>query len=1031
MADDTSAQNHMELAHQAWQRFLHANQLVDINDSITHIREAHALIQADTIEYYNVCVDLGCRLLVRWVQFPFSRTIEDASEATGLLIYVLRKLQTYDPARRANHVKDIAQAMGIAVKSGRPFQTDIGVVCIFIEACKEAWDSNGELVQGVIFIGSCAAYYYAMDNQRTIMLAFELASSDDLTKWVSGKDIPACQSFLGELLRMRYERVGNIVDLNRAAQISQKACDAPPGDSVFSLNLSCSLASRYKATGNLNYLEEAIRLTREVLESDTDDLDLQSKADNNLSVLLQYSYQERGALADLETGIEHAKKSVNTSPDKTTYASRLNNLSTLWARHYERTADLESLNKAINIEKIALEVAPTHPDLHQHLNNLAVWFVWRYEAHGGTNLADLESASEMEEKAIHSVRPTSPDMAVYQTNLCGFLRVKYEHSKCLGDLRRGIEVGMKALQTLSPISVTYLRCVSHLGYSLVERNQANDIEEAIKLWNGVLATASFPPVYRVNLAVEAFPMLKKHGKYYAALEIAKSGIHLLAKASPRSIQGSDQQHILRKYAGFPSDAAALALECHDSNTAVADAVALLEEGRGILADHEYQARQELTRLKAAHLNEAAQFEGLIFQLNNIPSSSESYEAIEAKLREADRMLNALIERIRCFDGFKMFLRPPSTEQLYAISQKSGQAIVMINISFRCDALIIHNGVLRSVRLPSVYESVLREWVWKWDTSGAHGCYQVLEHLWKTITFPILENLGFQRILSEEASAWPRICWIPTGTLIGLPLHAAGLHRKKDGQTVTDWAVSSYSVSVKELIHLYENVQNARHETNAKPAALLVAMPKTPNLRRLPNTSVEVAKIQTVLEKTYTTSSLTQGIRQAVLSQLLHSHIFHFAGHGKVDASDASKSALILWDGDITVTDFLSLRLQTSPPKLAYLSACNTGVSGLIDLADEGMHTMGAWQIAGFQNVIGTLWNVSDEFSMQMALAVYLGLQDNPDNLAGALHSAVRRGRDAHLPDIKVPYRDGIPVRRDDVMGMVDPRQWTAYVHMGM
>ncbi|OJJ78795.1 uncharacterized protein ASPGLDRAFT_62291 [Aspergillus glaucus CBS 516.65] len=385
MADDTSAQNHMELAHQAWQRFLHANQLVDINDSITHIREAHALIQADTVEYYNVCVDLGCRLLVRWVQFPFSRTIEDASEATGLLIYVLRKGQTYDPAWRANHVKDIAQVMGIAVESGRPFQTDIGVVCIFIEACKEAWNLNGELLHGVIFIGSCAAYYHAMDNQRTIMLAFELASSDDLTKWVSGKDIPACQSFLGELLWMRYERVGNIVELNRAAQISQKACDAPPGDPVFSLNLSCILASRYKATGNLNDLEEAIRLTREVLESDTDDLDLQSKADNNLSVLLHYSYQERGALADLETGIKHAKKSVDTSPDKITYASRLNNLSTLWARHYERTADLESLNKAINIEKIALKVAPTHPDLHQHLNNLAVWFVWRYEAHGGTN----------------------------------------------------------------------------------------------------------------------------------------------------------------------------------------------------------------------------------------------------------------------------------------------------------------------------------------------------------------------------------------------------------------------------------------------------------------------------------------------------------------------------------------------------------------------------------------------------------------------------------------------------------------------
>jgi len=43
-----------------------------------------------------------------------------------------------------------------------------------------------------------------------------------------------------------------------------------------------------------------------------------------------------------------------------------------------------------------------------------------------------------------------------------------------------------------------------------------------------------------------------------------------------------------------------------------------------------------------------------------------------------------------------------------------------------------------------------------------------------------------------------------------------------------------------------------------------------------------------------------------------------------------------------------------PGVLAYLSACSTAVTGP-ELADESVHIVSAFQLAGYQHVIGTLW----------------------------------------------------------------------------
>jgi hypothetical protein len=49
----------------------------------------------------------------------------------------------------------------------------------------------------------------------------------------------------------------------------------------------------------------------------------------------------------------------------------------------------------------------------------------------------------------------------------------------------------------------------------------------------------------------------------------------------------------------------------------------------------------------------------------------------------------------------------------------------------------------------------------------------LAWLWDTVTGPVLSHLGHTQV--PDQARWPRVWWLPTGPLAGLPLHAAGHH----------------------------------------------------------------------------------------------------------------------------------------------------------------------------------------------------------------------------------------------------------------
>ena len=176
------------------------------------------------------------------------------------------------------------------------------------------------------------------------------------------------------------------------------------------------------------------------------------------------------------------------------------------------------------------------------------------------------------------------------------------------------------------------------------------------------------------------------------------------------------------------------------------------------------------------------------------------------------------------------------------------------------------------------------------------------------------------------------------------------------------------------------------------------MPETPQLTKLSHVQTEAQLLQEILHSYSKVHTVFSPAKAEILSQLPHSQIPHFTCHGRLDPGEPLLSQLALrdWiDDPFTVADVTAMKLGAA--YLAYLSACHGSGNSTPGLLDESIHLTGAFHLAVFPKVIGTLWTVSDELSAQVAVDFYKGLL-NEGKLdvtfsAQALHYSVRRARE--------------------------------------
>ncbi|KAK7226892.1 hypothetical protein V2G26_014895 [Clonostachys chloroleuca] len=144
-----------------------------------------------------------------------------------------------------------------------------------------------------------------------------------------------------------------------------------------------------------------------------------------------------------------------------------------------------------------------------------------------------------------------------------------------------------------------------------------------------------------------------------------------------------------------------------------------------------------------------------------------------------------------------------------------------------------------------------------------------------------------------------------------------------------------------------------------------------------------------------------------------------------------------------MASILQENMSRDRPYLANLSACGTGQVRHEGLVNEGIHLISAFQLAGFEHAIGSLWQVDDSVCVSMSILGYTWFI-SPDSVSEALRHATRTFRDQWISENNGMLRRGIQSQMEqknandldgtsrDIDRVDDtPLYWVPYVHFGV
>ncbi|MEV7286045.1 CHAT domain-containing protein, partial [Streptomyces sp. NPDC093252] len=342
-------------------------------------------------------------------------------------------------------------------------------------------------------------------------------------------------------------------------------------------------------------------------------------------------------------------------------------------------------------------------------------------------------------------------------------------------------------------------------------------------------------------------------------------------------------------------------------------------------------------------------------------------------------------------------------------------VALVNVSpYGSDALLVTEHSIDAVPLPALGADAVRGRLGDFEEALARieapgttrkqsqraqrTVRDTLDWLWHTVTGPVLDRL-------PEAAA--RLWWSPGGLLGPLPLHAA--QPADGGPGALDRVISSYTPTLRALHHARERL--TRPVDGGGP--LVVSVPEAPGQIPLPGAREEAGQLARKLPGAVLLSG-PDATRPAVTAALHRHTSVHFACHALADPDRPSAARLVLHDHStrpLTVRDLARLRLPSV--RLAYLSACAT-LRTSPELADEAVHIVSAFRMAGFPHVVGSLWHLDDLIGAEVAERVYAALT-RPDGTLDTARTARALHRAVHV------LRETYPLT---------PSLWACQIHAG-
>ncbi|WP_103509337.1 CHAT domain-containing protein [Streptomyces sp. SM13] len=841
-------------------------------------------------------------------------------------------------------------------------------------------------------------------------------------------------------LATRGEEFGDHAALAEAVAVEREAVACTPAGHPLRVqflgNLAVNLNAFFHATGDLAHVVDAIDVARRAAEAAAaagrGDL---PRSLGILAVVLHNRFRVTGELRVLSEAVDHARDSVRLGASLVAgQAQRLSNLGAILSDRFTRTGGASVLDEAIDAHRAAVEVtADNDPERAGRLANLGGVLELAYSRFGDRNaLLDAIAARRASVAATPEDSPHRPgyiaSLATVLGDWCTSLVApaargaapashaavsavsavpavaRQEPPEPVDAQVLAEAVGLARSVALRPEQDAYSRAglltrvadVLALGFRHLGDDDA--LAEALGCYREAAASAGSPARSRAEGAGRWGDLASEAGQFDVAAEGYAAAVRLLPRIAGRRLDREDAQYWLGRFAGVAADAAACALAAGDE----VSAVTLLESGRCVLAAQALDSRGDLSDLRELAPELADRFRTLTAEFET--------DTTRDRVALADE-LDAVTERIRALPGLERFLRPPLLTDLTAQAHEG--PIVYVNVSrHRCDALILTPDGVRSLRLDGLSEQAVSQRVRTLHTAFAEGrmaaeqtVHDTLGWLWDTVAGPVLGALGLTAPPAADGP-WPRIWWAPVGALSLLPLHAAGHHRD-GGPALLDRVASSMTPTIRALGH----ARAGRRDDRAEPRLLVVAMPHTPDAPDLPGAAAEAGHLAALVPGA-TVLVGADATRDAVLDALSAGGWAHFACHGYSDPENPSDSHLALHDHDrapFRVLDLSRLRLRNA--EFAFLSACDTART-TARLSDEAIHPLAAFQIAGFSQVVGTLWRVDDAVAPAFSRQIYGELTADRSGAlcaSAAVHRAVRRLRTTY-PNL--------------------PSVWAAHVHAG-
>src|SRR5262249_36621791 len=245
--------------------------------------------------------------------------------------------------------------------------------------------------------------------------------------------------------------------------------------------LGGALRLHHGACGDLDELDEAIRVFRQAGELAAAQRTDPAPHENNLAVALSDRYERTGRTADLDDAVAAARRAVDRTPrghaDRGMY---LTNLAVYLSDRYDRTGDLADLDDATAVATDALEeIDPADPGLPRLRNLLAALHLDRYERFG--RVPDLDLSITSARAAVTGARTGAPELPGYLNNLGNACRLRFEATLAatewhgpddvalnLEDLHGAVAAHRRAVELAPPGSPDRPKFLTNLGNVLVD-----------------------------------------------------------------------------------------------------------------------------------------------------------------------------------------------------------------------------------------------------------------------------------------------------------------------------------------------------------------------------------------------------------------------------------------------------------------------------------------------------------------------------------------------------------------------------------